>query len=98
MSEHVVNELGPDDWHVFRGDHGELLRLEGDGRIYVKGRLAETDKEVVAAFRAWLDHAARIREMDTEGLHLECMRLRTELLAERAIVAALKLAAKGTGR
>ena len=37
--------------YVFNGIHSEILRLEPNGDIYVKGNLVENDKEVVNGMR-----------------------------------------------
>jgi hypothetical protein len=39
---------------VFSVKSGEVLRFKANGDIYVKGRLAENDKEVVEGIRAFL--------------------------------------------
>lgn len=39
---------------VSRGKEGELARFEADGDIYIKGKLATNDKEVVDALREFL--------------------------------------------
>lgn len=36
-------------------ERDDVIRLKGDGRIFIHGRLAETDGEVVAMMRAFLE-------------------------------------------
>lgn len=54
-----LDSLGPGEitWNLtdpVTGEERQVLKLLPDGRIYVWGRLAETDKEVVEAFRDFL--------------------------------------------
>lgn len=42
----------------------EVLRLEGNGDIYVHGRLAANDQEVVEALRLFLTEAKYIKNPD----------------------------------
>lgn len=44
---------------TFLVNEKEMLRLDGDGNIYVNGRLAENDKEVVQAMRSFLEHVQK---------------------------------------
>lgn len=46
---------------VGRGGGRELARFEADGDIYIKGKLAESDKEVVAALREFLIASGHLR-------------------------------------
>lgn len=51
-SEHSTN---PDDF-IFRGSAGEeLIRFCKNGDIFIQGRHAENDKEIVIMFKSWLD-------------------------------------------
>jgi hypothetical protein len=40
---------------------GEVLRLEDNGEIYVRGKLADVDKDVVEALRAFLRGAGHLK-------------------------------------
>ncbi len=40
----------------------DVLRLDSNGDIYVKGRLVENDKAVVDAFREWTEAASKQRQ------------------------------------
>ena len=48
LNEEVENNI------VFSASSNEMLRLEPNGDIYIQGRLAENDKEVVDALRLFL--------------------------------------------
>ena len=49
-----IGKLSVEKNTVFVGNGQELLKFSENNDIYVKGRLAKNDKEVVDAFRNWL--------------------------------------------
>ena len=55
------DELTEDtDIAFFSGDGDEILRLCDNGDIFVHGRLAENDREVVEGLRAFLKNTGHI--------------------------------------
>jgi len=48
-------ELTTNIFVVFGVDGNEVIRFEKNGNIFVKGKLAENDKEVVDGFRRFLN-------------------------------------------
>lgn len=45
----------------------EVLRLSGDGGVFVRGRRVDDDAAILPAFRRWLSGAARGDESGGEG-------------------------------
>lgn len=56
----IMRVEGPECMTFYAGQI-EVLRLEESGAIYVQGRLATTDLEVVDALRAWLRSTGALR-------------------------------------
>jgi hypothetical protein len=56
-----VRKIGPCDAGqiMFGNQSGEVMRFEPNGDIFIRGRLAANDKEIVDALREWLLTARR---------------------------------------
>jgi len=52
LSPAIILDVKENITFVVKGE--EMLKLTADNNIYVQGRLAENDKEVVEAMRNWL--------------------------------------------
>jgi|AntAceMinimDraft_16_1070373.scaffolds.fasta_scaffold136595_1 hypothetical protein len=53
LSPAIILDVKENITFVVKGE--EMLKLTADNNIYVQGRLAENDKEVVEAMRNWLE-------------------------------------------
>lgn len=52
------DDLGADGSIIFETPkRQEMIRLDGDGCIYIRGNKTDDDREVYDLFRAWMKHA-----------------------------------------